>query len=154
MPRKDSQQLEDVRKRLGGLSGKKYWRALDELAETEEFREYLAREFPDAADRWDNGPSRREFLTLMAASLTLAGLSGCTSDINNEKIVPYVRQPERIVPGKPLFFATAMSVSGFATGLLVGLGVGGLAIVPLLLAARLQRHADPGEEIGATPPPR
>ncbi len=119
MPRKDPQQLDHVRRKLGGLSGKKYWRALDELAETSEFREYLAREFPDTADRWDDGVSRREFLTLMAASLALAGLSGCTSDITNEKIVPYVRQPERIVPGKPLFFATAMPVSGFASGLLV-----------------------------------
>ena len=61
MPRKDLQQLESVRKRLGGLSGKKYWRALDELAETKEFREYLAHEFPDAADRWDDEPVAASF---------------------------------------------------------------------------------------------
>ena len=33
--------------------------------------------------------------------------------------MPYVRQPEGIVPGKPLFFATAMPLGGIGTGLLV-----------------------------------
>src|SRR5256712_13988459 len=54
----------------------------------------------------------------MGASLALAGLSACTSRPTGT-IVPYVRAPEEIVPGKPLFFATAMSLGGFATGLLV-----------------------------------
>ena len=34
-------------------------------------------------------------------------------------IVPYVRPPEEIVPGKPLFFATAMTLGGGGVGLLV-----------------------------------
>jgi molybdopterin-containing oxidoreductase family iron-sulfur binding subunit len=61
---------------------------------------------------------RRTFLKLMAASLALAGVTGCTKQ-PKETIVPYVRQPEAIVPGKPLFFATAMTIGGVATGLLV-----------------------------------
>ena len=54
----------------------------------------------------------------MGASLALAGVTACTRQ-PAEKIVPYVRQPEEIVPGKPLFFATAMPLGGVATGLLV-----------------------------------
>src|SRR5581483_7070807 len=63
--------------------------------------------------------NRREFLRLMGASLALAGLSGCITARPKEEIVPYVQAPENLVPGKPLFFATAMPLSGFATGLLV-----------------------------------
>ena len=54
----------------------------------------------------------------MGASLALAGVTACTRQ-PAEKIVPYVRQPEELVPGKPLFFATAMTLGGVATGLLV-----------------------------------
>src|SRR5262249_58164882 len=61
---------------------------------------------------------RREMFRLAGVSLALAGLTACTRQ-PTEKIVPYVRQPEEITPGKPLFFATAMALSGYATGLLV-----------------------------------
>ena len=54
----------------------------------------------------------------MGASLALAGLSACTKQ-PEEKIVPYVRQPEEIIPGKPLFFATAMTIGGYGNGLLI-----------------------------------
>jgi molybdopterin-containing oxidoreductase family iron-sulfur binding subunit len=54
----------------------------------------------------------------MGASMALAGVTACTRQ-PAEKIVPYVRQPEEIIPGRPLFFATAMSLGGVATGLLV-----------------------------------
>src|SRR5687767_15040521 len=98
--------------------GKRYWRSLEELVETEAFQEFLHREFPDQASEWTNPVTRRQFLILMGASLALAGASGCSTTRPREKIVPYVRQPERIIPGKPLFFATAMTVGGVATGLL------------------------------------
>ena len=58
------------------------------------------------------------FLKLMGASLALAGMTGCTRQ-PAEQILPYVRQPEDIIPGKPLFYATAMTLGGRATGLLV-----------------------------------
>ena len=64
-----------------------------------------------------NGLDRRDLLKFAGASLALAGATACTRQ-PAEKIVPYVRQPEEIVPGKPLFYATAMTVGGFATGLL------------------------------------
>ena len=118
MPRKDSSTLEAFAARLSGLSGQKYWRSLDELAGSPEFTEYVQREFPAAASEWDESASRRHFLRLMGASLALAGLTGCRPKAQ-EKIVPYARQPERIVPGKPLYFATAMPLGGFGLGVLV-----------------------------------
>lgn len=102
---------------MDNLSGQQYWRGLEELAETKEFQEFLHREFPVDASVWEDGVSRRNFLKLMGASLALAGLNACTRQ-PEEKIVPYVQQPEHLIPGKPLFFATAMTLSGYATGIL------------------------------------
>ncbi|HEY7313456.1 MAG TPA: TAT-variant-translocated molybdopterin oxidoreductase [Gemmataceae bacterium] len=100
--------------------GRRYWRSLEEYLETPEFQEMLHREFPDQASEWANPITRRRFLTLMGASLALMGLNGCsTQPAPREKIMPYVRQPEAIVPGKPLYFATAMPLAGVATGILV-----------------------------------
>ena len=96
----------------------KFWRSLEEYAETDEFREFIEREYPSQLEAIIDPLSRRRFLQLMAASLALAGLGAC-SRAPTETIVPYVRQPEEIVPGKPLYFATAMSIRGLATGLLV-----------------------------------
>ncbi len=78
----------------------------------------LHREFPSAASEWPNDWSRRHFLKLMGASFALAGVTGCTRQ-PLEKIVPYVRQPEELIPGKPLFFATALTLGGYARGVLV-----------------------------------
>ncbi len=110
--------LAEVRARLSEAHGPRYWRSLEELAQTEEFVALLQREFPRQATEWPEGLSRRHFLHLMGASLALAGLSACTRQ-PTETIVPYVRQPEEIVPGKVLYFATAMTLSGVALPLLV-----------------------------------
>ena len=58
------------------------------------------------------------FLQGVGTSLALAGLSGCVRQ-PDEPIVPYVNEPEHLVPGRPQFFATAMPVRGGAIGLLV-----------------------------------
>jgi molybdopterin-containing oxidoreductase family iron-sulfur binding subunit len=107
-----------LRDRLSVAQGKQYWRSLEELADTPGFREMLEREFPSQAWKWTDPVSRRRFLSLMGASLALAGLSGCFRRPPGV-IMPYVRQPEQLVLGKPLFFATSMTLAGFATGLLV-----------------------------------
>ncbi len=96
----------------------KYWRSLEEAAGTPEFLEFLHREFPAGAAEWGDAFSRRDFLRLMGASLALAGVGACTRQ-PIEKIVPYVKQPEEVIPGKPLFFATAMPLGGYASGILV-----------------------------------
>ncbi|MGH7828831.1 MAG: TAT-variant-translocated molybdopterin oxidoreductase, partial [Candidatus Binatia bacterium] len=118
--KKEPLNLPEIRERLGNKKGKDFWRSLEELADTDEFRELLEREFPRQASVWSDGVGRRDFLRLMAASLALAGLSACAGPSRtDEKIVPYVTQPEEIVPGKPLIFATAFTHAGRATGLLV-----------------------------------
>src|SRR3954471_18813049 len=108
-----------IRRKLTTEKKEDYWRSLDQLAETPEFRRFVEREFPAQASEWTDALSRRHFLQLMAASIALAGWSGCTQRQPNEKIVPYLAQPEELVLGKPLFYATAMTMGGFATGLLV-----------------------------------
>ncbi|HEY3383662.1 MAG TPA: TAT-variant-translocated molybdopterin oxidoreductase [Vicinamibacterales bacterium] len=110
--------LKVVRSRLQGTSGPEYWRSLDELADTPEFQELLHREFPQGASEMIDPVSRRTFVKLMGASLALAGVTACTRQ-PAETIVPYVRQPEEIVPGRPLYFATAMPLAGYAVPVLV-----------------------------------
>ncbi len=110
--------IEALRARLDGTRGREYWRSLEALSETAEFKEFLHREFPQNASEWLDPVGRRGFLKLMGASLALAGVSACTRQ-PTELIVPYVRQPEELVPGKPLFFATAMPFAGAGMGLLV-----------------------------------
>jgi molybdopterin-containing oxidoreductase family iron-sulfur binding subunit len=107
-----------IRSRLAGSHGRLYWRSLGELADTLEFREYLHREFPEQASEWNDPKGRRQFLKLMSASLALAGVGACTKQ-PSEEIVPYVRQPEDLVPGRPLFFASAIPFSGVAHPVLV-----------------------------------
>ena len=75
-------------------------------------------EFPVNAADWPDELSRRRFVQLMGASIALGGATGCTRN-PPEHIVPYVNQPEEIIPGKPLFFATALTLGGFARGVLV-----------------------------------
>src|SRR5262245_2300569 len=109
--------MEDVRERLANKSGSRFWQSLDELAETPEFQRFLHGEFPAIAAAPSN-LDRREFLALVAASLALTGLTACSSSLP-EKIVPYVKQPEEAVPGRPLFFASAFSSAGYGAGVLV-----------------------------------
>ncbi len=109
--------LEGLRAQLAGRGGEAYWRSLEELSGTEEFRQLLEREFPENASEWQDGVSRRNFLKLMGASLAFGGLSGCTIQ-PEEKIVPWVRAPENVLPGRPLMYATAASVSGVGVGVL------------------------------------
>jgi MoCo/4Fe-4S cofactor protein with predicted Tat translocation signal len=107
-----------LRARLEGTRGREYWRSLEALSDTPEFKQFLHREFPQNASEWLDPVGRRGFLKLMGASLALAGVSACTRQ-PDEAIIPYVRQPEELVPGKPLFYATAMPFAGSGIGLLV-----------------------------------
>src|ERR1051325_3158236 len=107
-----------VRERLAGARGKDYWRSLEELANTAEFRELVEREYCGPAGGWTDPVNRRQFLALVAASLGLAGLSGCAS-APPERIVPQVAAPEGSVPGRKQYYATAMPLAGDAFGLLV-----------------------------------
>jgi MoCo/4Fe-4S cofactor protein with predicted Tat translocation signal len=111
--------LAAVRAQLQSKTGKQYWRTLEELAGDPSFQELLHREFPrQAPSEWDDSVDRRDFLKLMAASLAFAGLSGC-GRAPEQHIVPYVKQPDGMILGKPQFYATAMPFGADAIGLLV-----------------------------------
>ena len=105
--------LAEVRAKLEGKSGKRFWKNLDELAETPGFHEMMAaRSFRGRPSEWVDAVSRRGFLKVMGASLALAGLAGCTKQ-PDEPIFPYVKAPEDLILGKPMYFATAFP---FPTG--------------------------------------
>jgi MoCo/4Fe-4S cofactor protein with predicted Tat translocation signal len=90
-------------------TGRRYWRGLEELAETPEFKSWLEREFPEgAAELESDGVSRRNFMRLMGASLALAGvgLSGCRRP--ETYIVPYTKSVEWLIPGKAVLYTTSM----------------------------------------------
>jgi molybdopterin-containing oxidoreductase family iron-sulfur binding subunit len=110
--------LAAVREKLKEKSGKQYWRTLEELADDPHFQDLLHREFPRHASEWDDAVDRRDFLKLMGASLAFAGLAGCGRP-DESHIVPYVKQPDGMVLGKPNFYATAMPFGADAVGVLV-----------------------------------
>ncbi|MBI3644848.1 MAG: TAT-variant-translocated molybdopterin oxidoreductase [Acidobacteriales bacterium] len=110
--------LATVKAQIEQTTGPEYWRSLEELAGREEFQEMLHREFPKGASEWLDSFSRRGFLKTMGASLALAGLTGCTRMPVTE-IVPYVKQPENVVPGRPMYYATAFTLGGYASPILV-----------------------------------
>src|SRR5947209_6750528 len=100
-------------------TGPKYWRSLDHLADTPEFRQWVEREFPSGASELTDPVTRRHFVKIMSASFLLAGfgLSGCRRP--EEKILPFGKAPENYVHGAPQFFATAMPTRGSAIPLVV-----------------------------------
>jgi molybdopterin-containing oxidoreductase family iron-sulfur binding subunit len=110
--------LDAVRQDLKAVKGKRFWRSLDELADTADFQAAVEKEFPSAAQEWVDPVSRRGFLKLMGASMALAGLAGCTKQ-PDEPIYPYVKAPEDLILGKPMYFATAHPFTTGAVPLLV-----------------------------------
>jgi MoCo/4Fe-4S cofactor protein with predicted Tat translocation signal len=100
-------------------TGRKYWRSLDQLAETPEFRHWLEREFPQGASEFTDEVSRRHFVKIMSASFMLAGVglaaTGCRRPL--EKLEPFGKQPDDYVYGVPQFYATAMPTRGGAVPL-------------------------------------
>ncbi len=123
---KDKLSLATVREKIDAAiahdnaerTGPEYWRSLEELAGSPAFQEALHREFPKGASEWLDTVSRRGFLKVMGASLGLAGMTGCVK-LPVEPIVPYVRQPENVIPGRPQYYATAMTLGGYANPVLV-----------------------------------
>ena len=107
---------DSMREKALQLTGREHWRSLDQLAGSEEFRGWVEREFPENATELSE-PSRRGVLKLMAASLGLAGLTACRRPV--ERILPFSRGVEDLIPGKAVYYATSMPLGGVSTGLLV-----------------------------------
>ena len=88
------------------FSGPRYWKSLDDLAETPAFTEWVEREFPAGASEME-GVNRRQFMKVMAASFGLAGLgmTGCRRP--EQVILPYSKQPENVIPGVPIYYTSS-----------------------------------------------
>ena len=135
--------INEIRKKLENSSGQKYWRSLDEVADTPEFQAFMQKEFPQHAAPLESSVDRRDFLKLLGASLALGGLTACARPPQpHEKIVPYVKAPEEIIPGRPLFFATAITQGGYALGLLAESHMG--------RPTKLEGNPDHPASLGAT----
>lgn len=93
------------------MTDKHYWRSLKELETTRHSDSEQIH--PDT----DNELSRRKFLSLMGASMAFAGLTACRRPV--EKIIPYVVGQEDIIPGVPLYYASAIPFASNPVGVLV-----------------------------------
>ncbi len=110
--------LDKMRAELEGKRGQQYWRSLDEVSQSKEFKSWFEDEFPNRQELFQI--DRRTLLKFAGASLALAGLSGCRGVfLPEEKVIPFVKAPEEMVPGKALFYASAVTLAGYATGVLV-----------------------------------
>ncbi|MEX2436352.1 MAG: TAT-variant-translocated molybdopterin oxidoreductase [Balneolaceae bacterium] len=94
-----------------------YWKSLNELAQNKEYEKFVEREFPENATELTDQVSRRSFLRVMGASIALAGFVSCRKPV--QKILPYSRQPEDMIQGVPLYYATSMPFQDTVTGLIV-----------------------------------
>ncbi|MFY1826359.1 TAT-variant-translocated molybdopterin oxidoreductase [Myxococcus fulvus] len=99
--------------------GQTYWRSLEEKLGTSEYMEETRPEFPTGADLPPSGFVRREFMQLLGASLALAGATACSTRPQDEKLLPYTKTPPEVTPGNPLHYASAMTLSGHTSGLLI-----------------------------------
>ncbi|MCE9613493.1 MAG: TAT-variant-translocated molybdopterin oxidoreductase [Lentisphaerae bacterium] len=108
--------MSQLRTRTIDAAGRRQWRSLDELADSPRFQALLKAEFTEGESL--TAVNRRDFIKLMGASMALAGATGCTRQ-PKEMIIPYVKQPEELVPGKPLYYATAVTWQGIGRGALV-----------------------------------
>jgi len=94
-----------------------YWKSLNELAQNEAYKAQNEKEFAEGAEELKDGFSRRNFLQIMGASVALAGFAACRRPV--QVIVPYVRQPEDIVAGIPIEYATSMPFQDVLHGVVV-----------------------------------
>ncbi len=97
----------------------RYWRSVEDLTGTPEFRDWMHREFPEGASEVVPGDDRRQFLKVMGASFALAGLgvAGCRR-WPETNIVPAANQPPNRIPGDPVYYATAWEFAGCAQPML------------------------------------
>ena len=92
-------------------TGRRYWRSLDERENTPEFQERLGREFdPTISEEGSkNGEnSRRDFMKLMGGAAALSGLAMVSCRRPVQKVLPFTKHVEWIIPGKPLLYVTSL----------------------------------------------
>ena len=131
-----------IKSRLAQSRGKQYWRHPGRTGRIPEFMEVLANEVPQATRTMNLHMDRRQFLTLAGASLALAGLSGCRY-LPQKTLVPYVHQPEEMVQGIPMFYATTVPLHG-------GYGTGAIVTAREGRPIKIEGNPDDPSSLGAT----
>ena len=96
---------------------KTYWKSLAEKQESSDFDSFVHNEFPDGTVELAETMTRKKFLSLMGASMAMAGLVGCRKPV--QKILPYIQAPEHIVPGVPNYYASSMPFGLNSFGIVV-----------------------------------
>lgn len=93
-------------------SSKTFWRSISDLENSPQYQSFVSGEFKSGAvsEEAPSDNARRKFVQIMGASAAMAGLAACRKPY--QKILPYTRQPEEIIPGKPLYYASAMPFQG------------------------------------------
>jgi len=111
-------ELDALRQRLAGTRGREYWQSLEDAAASAEVAELAAVEL--GREPYELASvNRRRLLQVMAASLVLGSLSGCGPEKAQKRLLPYIREPEGMVPAVPRFYASATTHCGYAEGILV-----------------------------------
>ena len=101
---------------------KTYWRSLSDKMGSDDIKSFLVNEFPEGTSELADTMTRKKFLSLMGASMAMAGLVGCRKPV--QKIIPYVDAPEDVIPGIPNYFATTVPFGLNAFGAIVESHVG------------------------------
>ncbi|MGO4567628.1 TAT-variant-translocated molybdopterin oxidoreductase [Rhizobium sp. 2YAF20] len=101
-----------MREALAGKAGRSFWRSLENLSRTDLFGQFIEEEFPTLSRRMP-AIDRRSLLKLMGASLALAGLSACKGE-EDETALPYVNAPADVTVGVAKWYATAVTLAGYA----------------------------------------
>ncbi len=109
--------IDDPKSAEDDASGKRFWRSEADLEQSAAFQDVHQEEFRTGTSNPPEGASRRQFLQLMGASMAMAGLTACRRPV--QKILPYARKPEEVIPGVPQQYATAMPFRGVLRPLLV-----------------------------------
>ena len=127
----------------------KYWLSLQQWSDDPQFRQLAEEEFQTSPFRenekeedQDGGWARREFLTLMGASLALGSIGCLRRPV--QKIVPYVNRPEEMTLGLPNWYASSWSDGAESFGLLVKTREGR----PILVEGN---HDHPANQGGVSP---
>ncbi|MBX7220520.1 MAG: TAT-variant-translocated molybdopterin oxidoreductase [Blastocatellia bacterium] len=108
-----------LRTKLDGHKGRTFWKSIDEVVDSDDFLAAVEQEYPSQSALLGDPINRRKFMKIMGASFALAGLTACGVAAPEDKIVPYVKAPENMVPGKTLQFATGLTLGGVSKGVLV-----------------------------------
>lgn len=92
---------------------KKYWKGIEELNQTPEFKQLQDSEFPNqhAVEQFlvddqlaESSSGRRDFLKFLGFSVAAATLAACEAPVT--KVVPYVNKPEDVTPGVATWYAS------------------------------------------------